>query len=36
MDYQLRYDLQTGEILEAEFQDYIENNVEVIEEEKED
>lgn len=31
MDYQLRYDLQTGDIKESEFQPVIINNVEVYE-----
>ena len=35
MDYQLRYDLQTGKIEEAEFQPVIINNVEVHENDEE-
>lgn len=31
MDYQLRYDLQTGEIKESEFQHQVESNVEIAE-----
>lgn len=36
MDYQLRYDLQTGEIEEAEFQPVIEINVQAQSENKEE
>lgn len=30
MDYQLSYDLATGEIVDEEFKSFIKNNVEVI------
>jgi|LGOV01.1.fsa_nt_gb hypothetical protein len=33
MNYQLRYDLQTGELVDAEVLEYIESNVEAKEKE---